>query len=429
VSRHVSSDESRQYHSDSSFFLPTPLKMFAKLPLALTPMDVLGPRLQDAPLRSMPPPGIARQAELRMAVVIPQWEGGDLDEHGQSYAVIGRESKAKVNNFTPDVSSKPIDNVQARLSPPERNAEDPLETAFSTISNDQSGARSWSKGKEVKSRTLEPKVGRGGVQSRRAHPVMRSNESEQRFEDYQKKKSVQAENRQRLVEALFGSVEQFNKKLDMQNDVTIPSHLKVDLDEDGEPTLLRFVHVDELECIGCTYCASVASSTFFMEDEAGRARVFAQGTDSPELVEEAIDCCPVNCISYVSFEDLVILESEREGLFGDDGQFIDQRTAGIRGVGDSYATRAFESKASRQQVMNCAACPTRGCKDCPMYGVGQNPAFLARKAKYDAKRERSGARAEEQADRKVQETLDDIWATPYDFSEDDSSEGPDGPAR
>lgn len=422
MSRHVSKDESRQYHSDSSFFMPRPLKVFAKLPLAHTPMGVLGPRLQDAPLRTMPPPGIARQAELRMAVVIPQWEGGDLDEHGQSYAVIGRESKAKVDNVAQNVSSKPIDNFEARLSPPERNAEDPLETVFSTISNAQSGARSWSKGKEAKSRTLGPKVGGGGVRSRGARPVMRS-------EDSKEKRRREAENRQRLVEALFGSVEEFNKKLDMQNDVTIPSHLKVDLDEDGEPTLLRFVHVDELECIGCTYCASVAPNTFFMEDDAGRARVFAQGTESPEIVEEAIDCCPVNCISYVSFEDLVILESEREGLFGDDGQFIDQRTAGVRGVSDSYASRAFDSKASRQQVMNCASCPTRGCKDCPMFGVGQNPAYLARKAKFDAKREKSGQKAKEEADKKVQETLDDIWKTPYEFSEDDSSEGSGGPVR
>ena len=52
-----------------------------------------------------------------------------------------------------------------------------------------------------------------------------------------------------------------------------------------------------------------------MEDEHGRARVYDQAGDSDELVQEAIDTCPVNCIHYVSHEDLVILEQEREGQF------------------------------------------------------------------------------------------------------------------
>jgi hypothetical protein len=37
-----------------------------------------------------------------------------------------------------------------------------------------------------------------------------------------------------------------------------------------------------------------------MEDEWGRARVRQQGVDGVEKLQEAIDCCPVTCIHWVS---------------------------------------------------------------------------------------------------------------------------------
>ena len=70
----------------------------------------------------------------------------------------------------------------------------------------------------------------------------------------------------------------------------------------------KAVWVDERKCIGCTYCSSVATNTFAMEPEQGRARAFRQDGDSEELIQEAIDTCPVDCIDWVSFEDLVQLE-------------------------------------------------------------------------------------------------------------------------
>jgi len=94
-------------------------------------------------------------------------------------------------------------------------------------------------------------------------------------------------------------------------DPSVPSHLQLDLDEDGEAVLARFTYVDENTCIGCKNCALVARNTFLMEEELGKARVSAQGGDSEELIAEAIDSCPVNCIHYVSLEDLVTLETER----------------------------------------------------------------------------------------------------------------------
>ncbi len=70
----------------------------------------------------------------------------------------------------------------------------------------------------------------------------------------------------------------------------------------------KAVWVDERKCIGCTYCSSVATNTFAMEPEQGRARAFRQDGDSDELIQEAIDTCPVDCIEWVSFDDLIKLE-------------------------------------------------------------------------------------------------------------------------
>ena len=69
----------------------------------------------------------------------------------------------------------------------------------------------------------------------------------------------------------------------------------------------KAVWVDERKCIGCTYCSSVATNTFAMEPDQGRARAFRQDGDSEELIQEAIDTCPVDCIEWVCFEELIKL--------------------------------------------------------------------------------------------------------------------------
>jgi NAD-dependent dihydropyrimidine dehydrogenase PreA subunit len=56
---------------------------------------------------------------------------------------------------------------------------------------------------------------------------------------------------------------------------TVESHSRVEIDEEtGEPVRLQMVYVDEHTCIGCTNCAMIAQSTFYMNPEHGRARVF-----------------------------------------------------------------------------------------------------------------------------------------------------------
>lgn len=72
------------------------------------------------------------------------------------------------------------------------------------------------------------------------------------------------------------------------------------------------VFVDETVCIGCGHCAHTARGTFFLEQEYGRARVIAQDGDEEDLVQEAIDTCPVDCIAWVSYNDLNRLEEARK---------------------------------------------------------------------------------------------------------------------
>ena len=103
--------------------------------------------------------------------------------------------------------------------------------------------------------------------------------------------------------------------VDDDEDLTlVESHTKVEFDEETkEPVRQQMVYVDEHACIGCYNCAVVAQSTFFMEEEHGRARVFEQWGDDDETIAIAIDTCPVDCIHYVPYEELVALELDRRG--------------------------------------------------------------------------------------------------------------------
>ncbi|NDG75102.1 MAG: ferredoxin [Synechococcaceae bacterium WB8_1B_136] len=72
----------------------------------------------------------------------------------------------------------------------------------------------------------------------------------------------------------------------------------------------KAVWVDEGVCIGCRYCAHVAGNTFVVEESWGRSRAIRQDGDSTERIQEAIDTCPVDCIHWVSYEDLPALEEQ-----------------------------------------------------------------------------------------------------------------------
>jgi ferredoxin len=74
----------------------------------------------------------------------------------------------------------------------------------------------------------------------------------------------------------------------------------------------RGVYVDEPTCIGCLHCAHVARNTFYIEPDYGRSRVIRQDGDSEDLIQEAIDTCPVNCIHWVEYKEIKVLEAERK---------------------------------------------------------------------------------------------------------------------
>ena len=72
------------------------------------------------------------------------------------------------------------------------------------------------------------------------------------------------------------------------------------------------VYVEENICIGCKHCTHVAANTFYIEPDHGRARVFNQDGDTEELVEEARDTCPVNCIHWLDYTELKHMEDDRQ---------------------------------------------------------------------------------------------------------------------
>jgi ferredoxin len=72
------------------------------------------------------------------------------------------------------------------------------------------------------------------------------------------------------------------------------------------------VYVDEVTCIGCKHCAHVARNTFFIEQDYGRSRVIRQDGDAEDVIQEAIDTCPVDCIHWVDYTELKKLEVERQ---------------------------------------------------------------------------------------------------------------------
>ncbi|KAL5793590.1 hypothetical protein ACOSP7_002184 [Xanthoceras sorbifolium] len=69
------------------------------------------------------------------------------------------------------------------------------------------------------------------------------------------------------------------------------------------------VFVDEFSCIGCKNCANMAEDVFKIEEDFGRARAYNQ-CGNPDLVQQAIESCPVDCIHWTSAAQLSLLEDE-----------------------------------------------------------------------------------------------------------------------
>jgi ferredoxin len=148
------------------------------------------------------------------------------------------------------------------------------------------------------------------------------------------------------------------------------------------------VFVDEESCIGCGQCANIAIATFTMLDN-GRARSFHQA-NTPD-VSQAVAACPVNCIKYVSFDELKQLELSRDK---GDGR-LDHKHLGKEMTPLHVSRRSSDAshKSSWYHYLKnkCSSekmCPQRGCFDCPMFNnPGDNPYF--QKKHRDAERMRA----------------------------------------
>ena len=55
--------------------------------------------------------------------------------------------------------------------------------------------------------------------------------------------------------------------------------------------------VNQQTCIGCGTCSSLCSKTFALQDD-GKSGVIDPSGDSEEKIQEAIDACPVEAISW-----------------------------------------------------------------------------------------------------------------------------------
>ena len=108
----------------------------------------------------------------------------------------------------------------------------------------------------------------------------------------------------------------FQDELGVVHAFSTPLTLNESLQTGDEPVLggelrQKAVWVEETDCIGCRYCAHVASNTFLMIAETGRCRAIRQDGDSVERIQEAIDTCPVDCIHWVDFEHLIDLRQRQ----------------------------------------------------------------------------------------------------------------------
>mmetsp|Transcript_118687 Transcript_118687/g.221847 ORF Transcript_118687/g.221847 Transcript_118687/m.221847 type:complete len:555 (+) Transcript_118687:56-1720(+) len=120
-----------------------------------------------------------------------------------------------------------------------------------------------------------------------------------------------------------------------------PSHLQIDFDNDEEELKKGpYMFVEESKCVGCTWCAYVAPNTFFMEPETQRARAYTQGREDPDVLTEAVDCCPSNCIYLVDLDDLVVMETEREA----EGPVSDYEAV-LKGMTSTYGGKQHVGEA------------------------------------------------------------------------------------
>ncbi len=58
------------------------------------------------------------------------------------------------------------------------------------------------------------------------------------------------------------------------------------------------VFIDQEECIGCGTCQELCPEVFELDEETQKAKVIMPEGGPEELIEEAMESCPVSCIHW-----------------------------------------------------------------------------------------------------------------------------------
>ncbi len=62
--------------------------------------------------------------------------------------------------------------------------------------------------------------------------------------------------------------------------------------------MTRRIVIDSDECAVCGTCVEICPEIFTMEEDAATAEVIEEGRAPGELIQEAMDSCPVECIRW-----------------------------------------------------------------------------------------------------------------------------------
>jgi ferredoxin len=62
--------------------------------------------------------------------------------------------------------------------------------------------------------------------------------------------------------------------------------------------LARRIFIEDDECIGCEGCVELCPDIFRFNEERGKSEVVRLGTAPMEMIEEAIESCPSQCIHW-----------------------------------------------------------------------------------------------------------------------------------
>ncbi len=62
--------------------------------------------------------------------------------------------------------------------------------------------------------------------------------------------------------------------------------------------MAKTVVVDQEKCSGCGTCAAIAEDCFALDDDIEKATVISQTACSEDQIQEAIDTCPEEAISW-----------------------------------------------------------------------------------------------------------------------------------